>query len=76
MIDLIIDKANVNSPDSKTSPLFWTIFKHQFKLAKKLIELGADTSQRNLSESNLLHILFSNFDGDLELAPVIADLIL
>jgi len=28
MIDLIVDKANVNSPDSKTSPLFWTIFKH------------------------------------------------
>ena len=46
--------------------LYWTVFKYQFKLAIELIEkYGADPTVLNSNNSNLLHILFANFNNDL-----------
>ncbi len=47
MIEMLYDLVSLNTSDSKVSPLYWSIFKHKFGIAKKLIERGADCSLRN-----------------------------
>ena len=47
MIEMLYDIIVFNTFDSKTCPLYWSIFKHQFGIAKKLIERGADCSLKN-----------------------------
>ena len=43
------------------------ILKHQFLLAKRMIEdYGADPHTLNINGSNLVHILFANFHYDPE----------
>ena len=53
------------------------MFKYQFKLAVELIEeYGADPTVLNQNNSNLLHILFANFNNDLRYASKLADLLI
>ena len=76
-VDVLLGKnAGLKSADAKCSSLYWSVYKHQFELANKLIEHGADCSMLNHNASNLMHILFSNFDGDLVNAPALADALL
>ena len=57
--------------------LYWAVFKYQFKLAMELITShGADPTVLNSNNSNLLHILFANFDHDPQHAPQLAELLI
>lgn len=44
---LLRQGVNLNSEDSKKSPLLWCLYKHQFALAAELIEHGANCNVLN-----------------------------
>jgi hypothetical protein len=44
---LLKQGVNLNSEDSKKSPLLWSLYKHQFALAAELIDYGANCNVLN-----------------------------
>ena len=73
------EQREMNQPGTQQQHpvLYWTVFKYQFKLAIELIEkFGADPTVLNSNNSNLLHILFANFNHDLRHAIELAELLI
>ena len=67
----------LSSKQQQHPVLYWTVFKYEFKLAMELInEYDADPTVLNSNNSNLLHILFANFNHSLKHAAKLADLLI
>jgi ankyrin repeat protein len=73
-LDQMTFGSQPHNQEQKANALSWCIFKRQFAVALQMIECGADCLQLNQNQSNLLHILFANYEGgDLFSAGLMAE---
>jgi len=47
MIEMLYDHITLKKFDPKVCPIYWSVFKHQFSITKKLIERGIDCNIKN-----------------------------